>query len=136
MGTKRHLRREDLFHVGSLITYAGDDGAETCLGDLAYFEGHGVYDPTWGRLDVTREEAEAHNAALDAALLEGLDKSCQVGQGGYAYLAGERVTTFVGTVVSEDVTVRGTSVTFRRRGRTYRGRLGKDRSCFNFRRTD
>ncbi len=136
MGTTRPLQRDDLRNLGSLITYTGADGAETCVGDLAYFEGRGAYDPSRGKLDLTREEAEAHNAALDKALLEGLDQNCAVGQGGYAYLGDGRVTTFVGTVVSSDVTVRGSSVIFRRLGKTYRGRLGSDRTCFNYRRTD
>lgn len=134
MRTTRPLERADLRNLGSLITYTGVDGAEACVGDLAFFEGRGAYDPTLGRLPLTRDEAEAHNAALNRALLEGLDQNCAVGQGGYAYLGDGRVTTFVGTEVSSDVTVRGASVTFRRKGKTYRGRLRKDGTCFNYRR--
>lgn len=120
---------------GSLITIKGTNH---CLGDLIFFEGHGVYDPTHGRVDVTKEESELHNRALDKALLEGLDKNCEVGQGTCFYLGRIggcwQVRTFVGTVVSTDVEVRGNVITFCRNGKTFRGRRRKSSDLFNFRR--
>lgn len=54
-----------LLHKGSLITFLpkGCD-KEQCLGYLMHFKGHGVYEPTFGKVDVTPQEADAHNAAL------------------------------------------------------------------------
>lgn len=77
--------RAQLRNLGSLITYR-DTGSEHCLGYLLSFEGHGVFDPDLGRIEVTPEEANAHNRALSQAEIQGLDQNCQVGQGGYFYL--------------------------------------------------
>lgn len=125
-------------HLGSLITYR-EHGTDQCLGHLMEFKGHGVYEPNLGKVDVSSEHAAAHNQALDQALIDGLS-GCEVGQGGFFYFSpthGTRsgqVTTFTGLLVSEDVTVRGQVITFRRDGKTYRGRLTKDADSFNFRR--
>ena len=132
---RKSLVREDLENIGSLITIKGTN---TCLGDLMHFDGHGTYDPDHGLVPVSKEEADTHNKLLDEARLDGLNRNCEVGQGSFFYLtrkAPERkVTTFVGTVVSTDVRVNGQSVTFIRKGKTFRGRLRKDADSFNFRR--
>jgi len=129
------LAREDLENVGSLITIKGTDA---CLGDLMHFDGHGIYDPGHGLVPVSKEEADRHNKLLDEARLKGLDRNCEVGQCGVFYFTGKapdrKVTTFVGTVVSTDVRVKGQSITFVRKGKTFRGRLRKDADSFNFRR--
>lgn len=120
---------------GSMLTW---QGTNQCLGHLMHFAGHGVYEPNVGRVDVTKADADAHNAALDKALIDGLDQNCQVGQGGSFYLGKQygkyKITTFTGLVVSEDVTVAGRSVTFRRAGKTFRGRSSTKHDLFNFRR--
>ena len=122
-------------NIGSLITIKGTDA---CLGDLMHFEGHGTYDPNHGLVPVSKEEADTHNKLLDEARLNGLDRNCKVGQGSFFYFTGKapdrKVTTFVGTVVSTDVRVKGQSITFVRKGKTFRGRLCKDADSFNFRR--
>ena len=125
-----------LEHKGSLITYKDSDGTDLCLGNLMHFEGHGTYDPSLGKVDVTREDADKHNAALDTALIDGL-KTCKVGQGNFFYLGKgpTRVHTFTGTTVTRAVTVSGRSVTFTANNMTFKGRLQKDTSLFNFRRT-
>ena len=129
------LAREDLENIGSLITIKGTDA---CLGDLMYFDGHGTYDPDHGLVPVSKEEADTHNKLLDEARLDGLDRNCEVGQGSFFYFTAKapdrKVTTFVGTVVSTDVQVNGKSITFVRKGKTFRGRLRKDADSFNFRR--
>ena len=124
-----------LLHKGSLITFR-PQGAdrEQCLGYLMHFQGHGVYEPTSGRVDVTPSDAEAHNAALSRAEIDGLDGNCQVGMGGAFYLgtSGNKpiVRTFIGEVIAEDVKIQGRGVTFRRKGMTFRGHRRDDDLLF------
>jgi hypothetical protein len=126
-----------LENLGSLITYKDGD-QDRCLGYLMNFPGHGVYDASLGKMNVTPEEADIHNRLLDEALLHGLDENCQVGQGGTFYVGKHEgrtaVKSFIGTLVSADVSVNGRSVTFRRNGKTFRGRLSKQHNLFHFRR--
>lgn len=97
-----------------------------------------MFDASYGKLDLTKEEAALHNAALDKALVDGLDKNCQIGQGGYAYFNHKaQVTTFIGTVLAEEdaVTRPGNlTIQFTRKGKTYRGRLSTGSDVFNYRR--
>jgi hypothetical protein len=65
----------ELEHKGSLIIYQDEDGKDTYLGALFFWPGHGCFDPTFGKVDVTQEEAETHNRLLDEAMLAGLDES-------------------------------------------------------------
>ena len=131
-------QRNELNHIGSLITYRANPGddKETCLGSLMHFAGKGVYDPNCGRVDVTPEEADAHNKALDTAMLGGMDEHCEIGQGSFAYRGTNGiVSTFIGTVIARDAKTNGASITFTRAGKTYRGRLSKQHDSFNFKRT-
>lgn len=121
---------------GGMITI---EGTSNCLGYLMNFEGHGVFDASIGKVDVTPEQAEKHNKVLDEAMLKGLDETCKVGQYGTFYWTKNGVhgvTTFLGTVVAPrcDCQLKGNSITFTRKGRTFRGRLQKDADCFNFKR--
>ena len=99
-----------------------------------HFKGHGVYEPTFGKVDVTPQEADAHNAALFLAEIEGLDRNCVIGMGGTFYLvaSGGRsaIRTFIGAVVTEDVTFKGDCAIFRRGGMTFRGRRRGDDLLF------
>lgn len=126
-----------LDNLGSLITYKDEDH-DRCLGFLMNFTGHGVYDASLGKVAVTAEQAETHNRLLDEALLKGLDENCQLRQGGTFYVGKidgrTAIKTFLGTLVSADVTTKGQSLTFRRQGKTYRGRMSKQHDLFNFRR--
>jgi hypothetical protein len=126
--------RDQLKHLGQSIITIGD-GPE-CLGDLMHFKGRGTYDPTLGLVDVTKEEAEVHNKALDIARLEGMDKNCEIGQGSFAYLCRNMgVTTFIGTKIADyTLNPAQTHVTFCRAGKTYKGRLSSKTDAFNFRR--
>lgn len=133
MAKKSVLTRDDLLNLGSLITYK-DREDEQCLGNLLYFEGHGVFEPNFGKIDITTEEAEAHNKALDEAMIKGLDENCEIGQGGFFYHTDTQIRTFTGLVVSEDVDFRGKVIIFRRNGMTFRGVVSKDADCFDFRR--
>lgn len=132
------MKAPKLENLGSLITYKDEDGNDRCLGDLMDFAGRGVYDATFGKVDVSPEDARKHNDALTQALLEGLDTNCQIGQGGTFYLGvtdgRAAVKTFTGITVTTDVTVKGSTITFRRHGKVYRGRKQKDAECFDFRR--
>jgi hypothetical protein len=126
--------REQMENFGSLITIKGTNN---CLGDLMYLTGHGIFDATYGRVDVTPEEATAHNTCLDTAKLEGMDKNCEIGKGAFFYYTKPQlITTFIGTTVcsGRDISVNGSSITFVRAGKTYRGRLPKDSQAFNFKR--
>lgn len=129
--TKQELHLE---HKGSLITC----GEDQCLGYLMVFPGHGVYDATHGIVDVTPEEAEIHNRLLDEAIIKGLDENCQVGQCGLFYLGKDadrfKVGTFCGKVISTDVQKSGAVVTFRRHGKTFRGRQREHEDCITFKR--
>lgn len=129
---------------GGFLTW-DDNGAQTCLGYLMHFQGHGVYEPTLGHVEITPEAADVHNKLLDEAMLKGLDENCQVGQGTSFYLQAKDdkgrpacgqavVKTFMGTVVSSDVRIVGKSVTFSRKGKVFRGRTQKDADVVNFRR--
>jgi hypothetical protein len=126
-----------LENLGSLVTLK-DGEHDQCLGYLMSFAGRGVYDAALGRVEVTPEQADTHNRPLDEALLKGLDENCQIGQGGTFYVAkhegGIAMKTFLGTPVSADVSVNGQSLTFRRKGKAFRGRMSKRHDMFNFRR--
>jgi hypothetical protein len=63
----RQKKVPELQNKGSLITFADGD-RECCLNYLFHTPQHGVFDPNFGNVDVTPEEAELHNAALDEAL--------------------------------------------------------------------
>ena len=125
------LTREQLEHFGSLITIKGTD---TCLGDLWHAEGHGTFDPNHGKVPVTKDESKSHNQALSKARLDGMDQNCEIGQGSFAYRHGNQVNDFIGAVISNDVTVHGNTLTFRRKGKMYRGRLSTKYDAFNFKR--
>lgn len=108
----------DLHGFGSLLTVPASDGSgkRQCLGDLMHFEGHGVYDPTYGKVPVTPEDAKAHNAALDQARMAGLEH-CKIGQGDIAYWKADppSLVTFSGTPFSHrTTTVAGNTVYFER----------------------
>lgn len=126
-------------HDGLLIIA----GTNTCLGYLLVVpagipvaaSGHTAddlcFDAEHGLVDgMTAARAELHNRVFDEAVLKGLDEGCQVGQGNYFYLEPRplhvmwrpKVRTWLGTVVSDDVTVRGRGVTFRRGGRVFAGK--------------
>lgn len=126
------LTRDDLEHFGSIITLRGTD---QCLGALWYADGHGTFDPAYGRVPVTEDEARQHNAALDSAMVEGLDTRCAVGQGRMFYIDGDKVTTFAGAVVSPHYRKVGKGlVEFTRGSRVFRGRIRKDSDLVFFKR--
>jgi hypothetical protein len=81
---KRKQKRPEILNRGSLMTYR-DNGTERCFGYLLEFAGHGIYEPTFGKLDVTSEEAKTHNELLSQAEINGLDNNCEVGMGGMFY---------------------------------------------------
>jgi hypothetical protein len=133
--------RVEILHRGSLMTVKEGD-AERCLGYMLNFKERGVYEPNFGQMDITPEEADAHNRLLDKAMLDGLDENCAVGMGGSFYAKESKnktqVTTFNGTVVAETARVKGKTITFERmvngREMVFRGRLAKDAELFFFRR--
>jgi hypothetical protein len=102
------------------------------------FKDKGIFDATLGKVEVTPEEANIHNAALDKALIEGLDNQCQVGQMGTFYFDKNKnlVHTWSGTPVSDKVhlSAGGKRLTFLRNGKQYRGILRRDADSFNFKR--
>ncbi len=125
-----------LENKGSLITYRDCD-SDRCLGYLFHSPEHGTYDPTFGRVEVTREEAETHNRLLSQAEIEGLDKNCAIGMCGnfyYRSMLPRKVVTWHGDLVSDHVDVRGGVIQFYRNGMTFRGRLRKDSDFFTFER--
>lgn len=110
-----------------------DEESGHLIGYLFDFTGKGVYSPD-GKVEITPEQAKIHNDLLSQGEIKGLDENCKVGMYGTFYYIRRQVQTFMGTIVSADVSVKGNSITFKRNGRTFRGRLQKDADCFNFKR--
>ena len=137
MKTTHKRQTPEILNRGSLLTYQ-DNGEERCFGYLFEFPGHGIYEPTFGKLDVTSEESKTHNTLLSQAEISGLDQNCAVGMGGMFYTrnTGGRkiVVTWLGDEVSQDVRIKGSVLTFQRKGMTFRGRLRSNEDCFAFRR--
>jgi hypothetical protein len=137
MNGHRKRTLPEILNRGSLLTYL-DEGAERCLGYLFEFPGHGVFEPTFGKLKVTSEEAKTHNQLLSQGEIEGLDKHCAVGLGGVFYTKKTDrqtlVVTWLGEEVSQDVRIQGQVLTFRRKGMIFRGRLRQDQDAFGFKR--
>lgn len=129
------LTREQLENIGSLITIKG---TKTCLGPLMVFTPEMVFDASYGKVPVTKDEADAHNTAFDKAIIQGLDENCQIGQSGTFYYDEKKKTvkTFIGTLVSENVRRSGNVVTFFRNNKAFRGRVQKDADCVNFKRIE
>jgi hypothetical protein len=137
---RRKRKPPKLENKGSLITYK-DNGQDVCLGALWYAECHGCYDPTHGRVDVTKEEAEIHNRELDEAMLAGLDNQCQVGRGAMFYshpypkdLWDIKVITFNGTHIAFAKRRGKRELVLTRAGRLFVGRIRRDADCVWFRR--
>jgi len=134
-----HRKRQppEILNRGSLLTYP-DNGQERCFGYLFEFPGHGIFEPTFGKLEVTPEEARNHNRLLSHGEIEGLDKHCAIGMGGLLYTrqvaSHTLVATWLGEEVSREVQVRSSVITFTRKGMTFRGRLHHDEDCFRFKR--
>lgn len=107
------------------------------LGFLMNFEGHGVHDASRGRVPVSVGDARKHNDLISKGEIRGLD-ACLVGQYGTLYLTEKegrkRVTTWLGDLVTEHIILHGSSITFYRNGKSFRGRLRKDSESFNFKR--
>jgi hypothetical protein len=119
----------EILNHGSLMTCA-DQGVERCLGYMFNFIGHAIFEPIFGKLDVTPEAATVHNQLLSQAEIEGLDKNCGVGLGGMFYTRKENdrtiIATWLGEVVSREVQVRGRVISCTRKGMTFRGRLRRN----------
>ena len=130
--TARAISRDQLENFGSIVTFKDKPD---CLGDLWHVNGH-TFCPHYGLVPVTEEEAKQHNAALDAARIQGLDAQCEIGQGSNFYLTqlatyGWQVVTFSGTVVAsnEDLYVSRHLVTMRRGDRVFQGRRHTKDDC-------
>lgn len=120
---------------GGLLTYE-HNGRKHCLGYLMNFKEHGVHDASLGRVDVTPEQANTHNAVYDKMMVEGLDKNCQIGQGGDFYINYEhnQVRTWLGTVLGTLGRHSKTVFTFTRNNMEFRGRIRKDDDSVFFKR--
>ena len=129
----------EILHRGSLLTYQ-DNGSERCCGYLFDFPGHGMFEPTFGKLDVSPEEAKTHNQLLSQAEIDGLDQNCGVGLGGTFYTKKAEgrtiVATWFGKEVSRAVQVKSAVITFTRKAMTFRDRLRREEDCFCFTRIE
>jgi hypothetical protein len=134
---KSHCKPPEVLNRGSLLTYL-ELGQERCFGYLFEFPGHGVFEPTFGKLEVTSEEAKTHNRLLSQGEIDGLDSNCALGMGGSFYTRHQEgrtiVVTWMGEEVSQEVQIKGQVLTFHRRGMAFRGRLRQDEDAFSFRR--
>ena len=134
---KTAKKSPEILNRGSLLTYRDHD-SERCFGYLMDFQGHGVFEPTFGKLAVLPEEANTYNQLLSRAEIDGLDHHCGVGLGGMFYTKKAEgrtiVATWFGQEVSREVQLRGPVLTFTRKGMTFRGRLRREEDCFFFKR--
>jgi hypothetical protein len=55
---KTHRSTLQILNRGSLLTYQ-EQGQERCFGYLFEFRGHGIYEPAFGKLEVTSAEAKS-----------------------------------------------------------------------------
>lgn len=130
-------KREEMEWLGkSMITFWDDQ----CFGYLMDFGERGVFSADYGRIDVTPEEAKINNLAYEEAELNGLDNNCEIGQWGQFYLTKSNgwaaISTFLGTIVSADVSKKGKSkVVFVRKGKTFEGKKEEDSDLIHFKRT-
>jgi hypothetical protein len=137
MNGHRKRKAPEILNRGGLLTYQ-DNGGERCFGYLFEFQGHGVFEPTFGKLEVSSEEAKSHNRLLSQGEIDGLDNNCAAGMGGMFFTRQAEgrtiVVTWLGEEVSRDVHIHGQVLTFRRKGMTFRGRLRKGDDAFGFKR--
>jgi len=63
MKSAKTRKTPEIQHRGSLMTYQ-DQGRERCFGYLLGFPGHGIFEPTFGKLEVSSREAKTHNELL------------------------------------------------------------------------
>jgi hypothetical protein len=116
------------------------DGSRQCVGYIFNFQGRGAFDPdgkmTISGRDITQPEIDTHNRLLSEGEIKGLDENCQVGQSGMFYFTPKKgITTWIGVKVADyTLNPQQSVITFKRAGKTYRGRLQKDADCFNFKR--
>jgi len=95
---------------GGLLTFTeGDD--TFCLGYLFDYKDQGIYEANIGKVDVTPEQAQAHNKVYDQCLIKGLE-SCQVGQGNQFYVKDGTVSTWLGTGIGKGTLKAGTKATY------------------------
>jgi len=127
---------EIINHFG-LMVYS-DLGAKRSLGYLRITEDQGIIEPSFGKIDVTPEVATIHNQTLSRAQIDGLDQRCAIGQTGVLYIRKVEgrwlVETWIGELISRDVEVAGRKLTFRRKGKTFRGTMHQDEGCLHWRR--
>lgn len=120
------------------LLFVREKKKESLLGFLFDFKDHGVHDASKGRVPVSIDDARKHNDLLSKGEIMGLDQGCRVGQRGTFYLTEKEgrklVTTWIGDVVTDHIVLHGSSITFYRNGKSFRGRLSKQGQAFNFRR--
>jgi hypothetical protein len=116
----------ELHKKGSLITFTERE-RECCLNYRWHIPSFGVFDPNFGKVEVTPEDAKLHNEALDQALIDGVDNRCEVGQGSMFYLRNGQVVTWLGTVVGPALVRDGRHYTFARAGKEFRAKKNRRR---------
>ena len=129
------LTRDDLENLGSMVTVKESN---TCLGYLMDFREHGIFDASYGKVPLTKEEKDTHNQLLDKAILEGMD-TAKAGQfmpiPPYFNVKERKLTTFIGTVLQGNVTVTSGQVTLEKRISSglqiWKGKLHKNDDCVN-----
>ena len=95
------------------------------LGYLMDFGGHGIQSVYGLVQGYTHEDVELHNQTYEAALMDGLDNVCSVGEWGCFYLNKTNVVTFLGQVVAPAV-IKGRKITFTRpNGHVFQGKMPK-----------
>jgi hypothetical protein len=127
---------------GGLLTFKD---TTNCLGYLFTNKEGDTFCATYGKVDVTPEQAIAHNNILDEQMLKDFDTKFAIGERAGLYLVLDTdnklvVKTFLGTVVSREVTVKNfgkkgqRTIWFERNGRRFKGRTSKEYDLFWFRR--
>lgn len=119
--------------IDGLIT-TEQNGKDCHVGYIMIFQGQS-FAPS-GKLDnLTEEQVKTHNTTLSQAEIKGLEQ-CPINHGGTFYFIHEKVMTFMGDVVSTQVSLSPSKkqITFIFKGKTFSGKLQRDADCFNFKR--
>jgi hypothetical protein len=90
---------------------------------LEYMHPHGWYDAALGKLPISKEEGEIHNATLSQVQIDALDRFEIGDKTKFYYAPPDTLVTYVGEQVTQAALVKVGILTFERNGRKFQGKL-------------